>query len=334
PMALERIVNKAMAKKTSLRYQNIEDMLVDLKALQLQSKSSVVSQPPSKAKAPLRKPLLLYGGVAGLVILLIATALFFWPKKQPKETFTSIAVLPFADMSPQKDQEYFCDGMTEEILTKLSKLRELKVIARTSVMRYKNTDKSIKEIGEELNVAIVLEGSIRKEDNNIRVTAQLIKVEDESHIWAENYNKKLAGVFALQDEVSQAIAQALQVTLTPAKISVLASTPPKNTAAYEYYLRGRHQLYGKFLRSNQESDFQNALNLFHQAIDIDSNYALAYAGLAQAFHFQWVYSGFRSREALDLKFKNAAVAVKLDPNSAEAQAMLASAYATTKGDYN
>jgi len=218
---LERIANKALAKKINLRYQNVEDLLVDLKALQIQEKSGVPSQPSPKPSA--RKPLRRYGGVAGLVILLVAAALFFWPKKQPQETLTSIAVLPFRDMSPQKDQEYFCDGMTEEILTRLSKLRELKVIARTSVMRYKATGKSIKEIGAELGVATILEGSIRKEGDDIRVTVQLIKVEDESHLWAENYKKKLAGVFDLQDEVSQTIAQALQVTLTPNKISALAS---------------------------------------------------------------------------------------------------------------
>jgi len=340
PMELERIANKALAKKINLRYQNVEDLLVDLRALQLRPKPSAVSassrravsQPPIKAKAPERKQPWLYGGVAAFVILLIAAALFFWPKKQPQETLTSIAVLPFADMSPQKDQEYFCDGMTEEILTKLSKLRELKVIARTSVMRYKATDKSIKEIGAELGVATILEGSIRKEGDNIRVTAQLIKVDDESHLWAHSYDKKLASVFALQDEVSQAIAQALQVTLTPAKISALASTPPKNTAAYEYYLKGRYQLYNRFARSGQPSDFQNALNMFHQALAIDSSYALAYGGLADAFHLQWVYGGFRSQEALDLKFKNASMAVKLDSTLAEAQDMMAGAY-LTKSDF-
>jgi len=221
PMELERIANKALAKKINLRYQNVEDLLVDLRALQLRPKPSAVSassrravsQPPIKAKAPERKQPWLYAGVAAFVILLVAAALFFWPKTQSKKKFTSIAVLPFTDMSPQKDQEYFCDGMTEEILTKLSKLRELKVIARTSVMRYKATDKSIKEIGAELNVATVLEGSIRKEDNNIRVTTQLIKVDDESHLWAHSYDKKLASVFALQDEVSQAIAEALQIQI-------------------------------------------------------------------------------------------------------------------------
>ena len=334
PMELERIVNKALAKKTSLRYQNVADLLVDLRALEIQAKSSVPSKPSLQAKPSTRKPLLLYGGVAVLVILADAAALFFRPKMQPQEKFTSIAVLPFTDMSPQKDQEYFCDGMTEEILTKLSKLRELKVIARTSVMRYKNTDKSIKEIGEELNVATVLEGSIRKEDSNIRVTAQLIKVEDESHLWAENYNKKLAGVFDLQDEVSQAIAQALRIELTPQKIEALASTPPKNIETHEYYLKGLHYSRSKYLFSNQESDFQTALDMFNKAIKIDANYALAYVGLANAYHFKWVLSGFSDQTALELKFRNAETAVELDPNSAAAHTALASAYGTTKGDYD
>lgn len=329
-MELERIVNKALAKKVTLRYQNIADLLVDLKALEIQAKSSVLSKPSLKTKPSARKPFLLYAGVAAAAFLAVVAALFFWPKTPPQEKFTSIAVLPFADISLQKDQEYFCDGMTEEILTKLSKLRELKVIARTSVMRYKATDKSIKEIGAELEVATILEGSIRKEGDNIRVTAQLIKVDDESHLWAENYNKKLASVFALQDEVSQAIAQALRVTLTPNKISALASTPPQNTEAYEYYLKGRHQIYSKFAHSRQESDFQNALNMFHKAIAIDSNYALAYVGLAHAFHTQYVFSGFRSQEALDLKFKNASMAVKLDSALAEAQDMMASAFLTKR----
>jgi len=335
PMELERIANKALAKKINLRYQNVEDLLVDLRALQLRPKPSAVSPPPIRAKAPERKQPWLYGGIAGLVILLVAAALFFWPKKQPKETFTSIAVLPFADISRQKDQEYFCDGMTEEILTRLSKLRELKVIARTSVMRYKATDKSIKEIGAELGVATILEGSIRREGDNIRVTVQLVKVEDESHLWAENYNKKLASVFDLQDEVSQAIAQALQVTLTPAKISALASTPPKNTAAYEYYLKGNHQLFSKYVPSTQESDFQAVLDMFNKALKSDSNYALAYVGLAAAYELKYVFSGFSDQKALELFKRNAEIGVEMDPNLADAHATLAHAYVMTpKPDYD
>jgi len=332
PMELERIVNKALAKKANERYQHVEDMLVDLRGVQTRAKSIIA---PTPTKEPKRKQPLFYGTVASLVILLILAGLFFWPKKQPKETFTSIAVLPFADMSPQKDQEYFCDGMTEEILTKLSKLRELKVIARTSVMRYKATDKSIKEIGAELGVATILEGSIRREGDNIRVTVQLVKVEDESHLWAENYNKKLASVFDLQDEVSQAIAQALQVTLTSAKISALASAPPKNTEAYEYYLKGNHQLFSKYVLSIQESDFQAALDLFNKALKSDSNYALAYVGLAGAYELKYVFSGFSDQKALELFKRNAEIGVEMDPNLADAHATLAHAYVMTpKPDYD
>ena len=332
PMELERIVNKALAKKANERYQHVEDMLVDLRGVQTRAKSIIA---PTPTKEPKRKQPLFYGTVASLVILLILAGLFFWPKKQPKETFTSIAVLPFADMSPQKDQEYFCDGMTEEILTKLSKLRELKVIARTSVMRYKATDKSIKEIGAELGVATILEGSIRKEGDNIRVTVQLVKVEDESHLWAENYTKKLASVFDLQDEVSQAIAQALQVTLTPAKISALASTPPKNTAAYEYYLKGKHQLDNKYILSLQESDFHAVLDMFNKALKSDSNYALAYVGLAYAYQLKCAFSRWSDPKALELNLRNAEIAVALDPNLADAHVVLADAYRiSSKPDYD
>jgi TolB-like protein len=342
PMQLERIVNKAIAKKINLRYQNVEDLLIDLRALQLRPQSNAVSassrravaQPLIKTKVPERKRPWFYGSIASLVILLVAAALFFWPTRQAKERFTSIAVLPFADMSPNKDQEYFCDGMTEEILTKLSKLGELKVIARTSVMRYKNSDKSIKQIGEELGVATILEGSIRREEDNILVTAQLINVEDESHLWTEKYQKKLASVFDLQEDVSQAIAEALRITLTPTQIAALASTPPKNTEAYEYYLKGKHHL-RKYSLSFQEDDFQTVLDMFNTALKSDSNYALAYVGLATAYFSKYVFSGLSDQKAFELNLMNAEIAVKLDPNSAETQAMLAGTFAITpKPDYD
>jgi tetratricopeptide (TPR) repeat protein len=147
-----------------------------------------------------------------------------------------------------------------------------------------------------------------------------------THLWAENYKRKLASVFDLQDEVSQAIAQALQVTLTPAKISALASAPPKNTEAHEYYLKGNYQLNSKYALSTQESDFQAALDLFNKALKSDSNYALAYIGLASAYGFNYLFSGFSDPKALELHLRNAEIAVELDPNLAEAHAMLVSAY--------
>jgi len=180
-----------------------------------------------------------------------------------------------------------------------------------------------------------LEGSIRREGDNIGVTVQLIKVEDESHLWAENYKKKLASVFDLQDEVSQAIAQALQVTLTPAKISALASTPPKNSEAYEYYLKGKYQLYSKYFLSTQESDFQAALDMFNKALKSDSNYTLAYVGLAAAYELKCIFSEFSDQKAQELFLRNAEIAVELDPNLADAHAMLAGAYRLApKPDYD
>lgn len=279
-----------------------------------------------------RTPISRWRWFVGTAVLIVAAVVVYagWLIQHRSEApvFPSIAVLPFTDMSENQDQEYFCNGMTEELITRLSRMPALKVIARTSVMRYKNSEKSIKEIGAELQVATVLEGSVRKEGDDIRVNAQLINVADESHLWAQSYNKKLASVFELQDDVSQAIGQALQGTLAPAKRSALASTPHKNTEAYEYYLKGRYQLYSKYARSGHENDFQNAVKMFQKAIAIDSNYALAYVGLAHTYHMQWVYSGFQSRQALDLKFNYAKQAVTLDSTLAEAQDMLASSYLT------
>jgi len=236
----------------------------------------------------------------------------------------SIAVLPFSDLSPQKDQEYFCDGMTEDIITKLSRIAELKVISRTSAMRYKRTDKDIKEIGEELGVATILEGSIRKERDNIRVTAQLINVEDGFHLWADTYNRKLESVFEVQDEVSKVIAEVLEIKLTPNKIEALKSTRPKSIDAYEYVLKGVYITNSKYVISHREKDFESAVKIFNKAVEIDPEYPWAYTGLA------WIYQHHNqitdSKKYLPLVIKNQKKAYELDPNLADSNAAMAWTY--------
>ena len=195
----------------------------------------------------------------------------------------SIAVLPFSDLSPKKDQEYFCDGMTEDIITKLSRAGELKVISRTSVMRFKKTEKDIKEIGRELTVATILEGSIRKEKDNIRVTAQLINVEDGFHLWADTYDRRLESVFEVQDEVSKSIAEALEIKLSPKDLKAFKSGRPRNIEAYEYLLKGMHLINSKYVISQRDEDFKAAMKMFRKAIEIDQNYAMAYTGLCWGY---------------------------------------------------
>jgi len=230
----------------------------------------------------------------------------------------SIAVLPFSDLSPQKDQEYFCDGMTEDIITKLSKMAELKVISRTSVMRYKRTDKDIKEIGEELGVATILEGSIRKERDNIRVTAQLINVEDGFHLWADTYNRKLESVFEVQDEVSKVIAEVLEIKLTPQKMEALKAIRPKNVDAYEYVKKGVYITNSKYIISHREKDFKSAVKIFNKAVEADPEYPLAYTGLNWAYQHYNQITG--SNKYLPLVIKNCEKAYELDPNLADSNA--------------
>ncbi len=342
PMELERIVHKSLAKKPAERYQNLADMLVDLKVLQKSSRSG-----DSKTKASValglkhvpdeietrqvsRKSKIGLLLAIPILFMLSALAVFNLGGKSnlDKPAFNSIAVLPFADLSRDRDQEYFCDGITQEILTKLSRLENLKVIARTSVMRYKNTDKSIKQIAEELSVESLLEGSIRKDGDEIRVTAQLINAKDESQLWSENYDRKFAGVFKLQEEISKAIAKALRGKLTSQQIEKFVSPQPRDNQAYELVLKGAYHIQNVFLRTGEQHDFEVGLNYFDEAIALDTTYASAFIEKAFAYHMRWVANGFGDIEALQICKKFAEKGLSLESNSARANAMLATANVT------
>ncbi len=270
----------------------------------------------------------------------ISTARRTFPEEKPTTETTSeirwansIAVLPFVDLSPQRDQEYFCDGMTDEIILKLSKLSDLKVISRTSVMRYKNTEKDIREIGQELGVATIMEGSIRKEENNIRISAQLINVEDGFHLWSDKYDRKLESIFEVQEDVSRSIANALmREKLTVDSLDAAISTNrPSKIEAYDYCLRGWYFTNSKYAISFKEADFQTALKMFSKAIEIDPNYAYAYCGIG--FAHQNHYTVTRSEEDLDLVIKNCKKSYELEPNLVCSNTALAWVY-YIKGDYD
>jgi non-specific serine/threonine protein kinase len=254
PPALERIVTKMLAKEPANRYQHADEILVDLKSLGRKTESRMSQQSLARSKLPGGKRKFLYGAMIFLVLLIIGGGIYFqwWREKESDEGIpavesaettstsewqNSIAVLPFDNISPDPEQEYFCDGMTEQIITNLSHLQGLKVIARTSVMRFKNTEKTIPEIAKEFDVAHILEGSVRKSGNHIRVTAQLIKAEDRSHLWAKDYDRKLKNVFAVQDDISEAIARALLQKLTIKEVEEIKTRPTENIAAYEFYLK-------------------------------------------------------------------------------------------------
>jgi len=234
----------------------------------------------------------------------------------------SIAVLPFLDMSPDKDQEYFADGMSEELLNLLTQLPQLRVIARTSSFSFKGKEADIATIANTLNVAHVLEGSVRKSGDTVRITAQLIRASDSSHLWSQTYDRKLTDVFKVQDEIARAVVAALQVKLLPAERERLAAAPTVDAQAYDAYLKGLYHWY-KLTRE----DLDAAERYFNLALSKEPGYARAYAGIA----LLWMgrnQVGFSSAAEGVPKAKAAALkAVELDDTLADAHYVLAIVYA-------
>ncbi len=334
PSALEQVIKKTISKNLGGRYQNLDQLLSDVKHVKEDLKTEEKTKPTAKEKSKVtyaRKFILPV--IILLAIIIIISVYFTFIVKNNKKYDNkiidkieehieakwkySIAVLPFKDLSPQKDQQYFCDGIIEDIMMKLSKVEKLKVISRSSVMHYRNTDKYVKEIGTELGVANILEGSIRKEKDKIRINAQLVNVEDGFQLWAESYDRKLESVFDIQSEIAEKIAESLEIELSLEEKGQLQKKSTENLEAYNLYNLGRIFYYQRTI-----SSYQKAIEYFNQAIQVDSNYALAYAGLADTyswlgfFGFSNVYS---SHEAFE-KSKTAALkSLKIDDQLVEAQ---------------
>ncbi len=226
----------------------------------------------------------------------------------------TVAVLPFVNMSGDAENEYFSDGIAEEILNLLVKLPQLRVASRTSSFAFKGKDVDIPSVAERLGVKTVLEGSVRRAGDRVRITAQLIDVQTDSHLWSETYDREFQDVFAIQDDIAQSIVNALQVTLTPKERRAIQYVATSNPKAYDFYLRGRSYMYTMTRR-----DYEYAIRMFQQAIDLDAKYALAYAGIADAFSHLYRYADAtreNARKALEASEK----AIALDPDSAEARA--------------
>jgi adenylate cyclase len=237
------------------------------------------------------------------------------PLVQPEKT--RIAVLPFTNMSSNPEEGYFADGMTEELITSLSGVRQLTVIARTSVMGYRGTTKKVKEIGRELEVGSVLEGSVRKAGNKVRITAQLIDASTEGHLWAQNYDRQLEDVFAIQSEIAEKVAGELRIRLVDSEKRTLEKKPTENTEAYTCFLQGR-----ELLREETEASLRQALGLFEKAIELDPRFARAYVGVAECHEWLAAY-GYEPSEASLTSMKSSLDrAIDLDPNLPEAHAVL------------
>jgi len=224
----------------------------------------------------------------------------------------SIAVLPFVDMSPERDQGYFCEGIAEEILNALTMIRELKVVARSSSFQFHSEAGDVREIGRQLGVRAILEGSVRKSENNLRVTAQLVKVSDGYHLWSKTFDEDLEDIFAIQDDIASSITQSLLETIRPDEQASIRPTSSANVNAYDFYLRGR-----QYFKRFRKMDIEHARHLFWQAIELDRNFALAWAGYANCHSTLLMYADPQPAYAKQANLASKR-ALQLQPNLAEA----------------
>ncbi len=229
----------------------------------------------------------------------------------------SIAVLPFDNLSEDKANAYFAEGIQDEILTRLAKVADLKVISRTSTQRFKSAPADLREIAKQLGVMNILEGSVQKANDQVRVNVQLINAMTDAHLWADTYDRKLTDIFAVETEIAKAIAESLQAKLTGSEKNAIAKVPTSNPEAYELYLKGRF-----FWNKRTGADLRKSIEYFKQAIAKDPSYALAYAGLADSYLLLPNYGSTSSKEALPPARAAAKKALELDDSLAEAHASL------------
>jgi serine/threonine protein kinase len=339
PDDLSNLILKCLEKDKDSRFQRAGEIQSELENIE---KSIPTTDRAIPRKKPLTsKEITVTFGLKRLVIpvlLIVALAIIavvtwqFLPKKDvvPIEPVKpSIAVLPFEDLSPQKDQEYFCNGLAESLINALSKVKNLRVPAMTSTASFKDEERNIHEIAEKLNVNTVLRGSVQKAENQVRITAQLISVADESLLWSEQYNREFNDLFSIQDEISFAIAEKLKVNLLGKEREDLRKRYTENIEAYNLYLKGRH-----FWNKRTGDSLEMSIEYFEQATELDSDYALAYAGLADCYIILPFYSGWLPKEAY-LKAQSAASkALELDNMLAEAHNSLGALNLWYEWDWN
>jgi TolB-like protein/Flp pilus assembly protein TadD len=239
-------------------------------------------------------------------------------KELPDTMEKSIAVLPFADMSPGKDQDFFCDGLAEEIINTIAHNENLKVIARTSAFAFKNKHEDVRDIGNMLGVETLLEGSVKKYGNRMRITVQLIKVEDGSHLWSEHYDREAEDVFAIQDEISMAIMENLKVKLFGEKIKTITKVFTENREAYNLYLKGTY-----YWQKLTAEGYSKAAECFKQALAKDTEFALAYIGLSYVTGYSTAWGNLPPIEGFSRIKEYMTKVLELDKNLAEAHAGLA-----------
>ena len=319
PDEVERAVSKALARAPVDRFRTAAEFVAALGAVSSQR----------------RPPFIRRKSIAALAGIGLLTVLGWWvatrrsgPEAPAAPAEKSIAVLPFVNLSADKENEYFSDGMTEELITALSKLKGLRVAARTSAFAFRGKNESVREIGRQLRVGTVLEGSVRRAGDRLRITAQLINAQDGYHLWSETYDRHVRDVFAVQDELSRAIAEALQVRLTGVRNSPSVSHPKVDLAAYDLYLKGRHAWHRR-----TADGLAQARQFFEQAIGRDPGFARAYAGLADVYVVLPLWSDLPPSQTYPRARAAALQALALDSTLAEPHAALGDVHALYEWDW-
>ena len=328
------LLNKSNIQSSYLGEEQLKNVRRPVKIYQIEvgPLNPITANQDHSKKASNRTILSKYKYLAWGLLLLSAAIIggyYLWPgqsvqspKDLPHPLDKSIVVLPFADMSANKDQEYFSDGMMEEILNHLVKIEDIKVVSRTTAMKYKGSNKSTKEIAQELGVATVLEGSVRKEGEQVRITVQLIDGNSDLHLFSESYDRQLTSVFEVQSEVAEMVAQALQAQISPEVRLRIEEIPTSNSKAYEFYLRGRNQ-YSLFWSGSLDATLiDKGVEYYNQAISLDPEFSNAYAGLGQAYWMLAHFSPDYHPSYWELSKSNLLKAIELDPGNGWAYAEL------------
>jgi serine/threonine protein kinase/tetratricopeptide (TPR) repeat protein len=320
PAELERIINKALEKDRDVRYQHASDIKADLKRLKRNTESGKITSSDT-AMSRWSKRTMLIGAVAFVFVIAVISVAAFYFGSSGRTRINSVAVLPFSNASGDPNAEYLSDGITEGVIDRLSGLPNLKVISRTSAFRYKQRDIEPKKVARELGVEALVTGRVIQRGNDLSVSAELVDAREDKQLWGEQYNRKLADIVSVQQEIATAVSGNLRVRLTSEEKTRLAKSSATNPQAFQLYMKGRYH-------ANQATaaGLKKGIEYFQQAIDQDPGYALAYAGLADSYDALgggWIY--LPPTESLP-KAKAAAMrALELDDTLAEAHAALATA---------
>jgi serine/threonine-protein kinase len=316
PLELERIVMKALEKDREDRYHNAGDLIVDLRRVQRSIGGETRPPPPRGKVSDLR--IRAYTAALAFIVIAVGVAIIIdpFPSDVSKDR-KSVAVLPFANLTGDAEEDYFSDGITDDILTQLCKIGDLRVISRTTMQQYRNTDKSVREIGAELNAGAVLEGSVRRAGDRVRIVAQLIDAGSDDHLWAETYDRNIEDILEVQTEIARRIADALQATLSEAESQRLRSPPSVNPEAYNLVLEG-----GYYLVRGTRKDVDEAISKFRQALAIDPGSARAWASLATAYARQADLGALSTEEGYARAREAAVKALELDSQLAQGHTIM------------